>query len=690
MRPIADHIFELTKVDMAYCLLIAQDPESLFDNRHLADLIVRCCINSAKEDHWDVIEQLIQLPLFSQISTYQAEVKLVRKFVSAAKLMAKFGYPTTVGRLTALSGDENGQKQLLFRLIRSSLNGRSDKASPPVEVILENIMELRRLVCPRVDKKDIFESFIAQLLASGEQQLHQYAQLLLFPIKEADGLPVSAVDRIIFGSYQDFFDNAASGDMYNGLLKSAVSCLRLIVKQTALPERFSELQRRAQSELEFVEAIHAVCTEFDREKDILPIQIRLEKDKIKFIRQMLQFDPKFYRKKSNLLEILRKLLQINPEVFSGRTKEILVLKCRLLFYLCDAAKNSGDASAALENCNEIISIYSSTLALVADLTSVCCYELASYPDLLGIIERKRLNSIAITVHSEYRPGLGFDDRRISVSMLTLLEQSRQLDKEACINEATEMLLQHLPTHFNGSLDDFITQPTAIKALCTRIPDTTEQIARPRFYQGLSSMAKLDSRKFGPDLSLIDAAADLLLLMRDDALLALLSVKAHLQQDIVEAIADLLCLRKVNDATIWICIIIFYLSKETIESVVVRLADCPENIPPIKAYLGLFCCSWKIAEEARMAKTELVKQSPTSLFEYALQVSKGMPDSIWTRNLRVFEECFKKYEQTELLQVCRFFWLLISYQKHVIDRKYARTKPLMLPNLNRVTIIGNRF
>jgi hypothetical protein len=112
----------------------------------------------------------------------------------------------------------------------------------------------------------------------------------------------------------EFFDNDQEGDQSKGLMYQSRKCCSL------LPPTVDGIK----SHLDLIEATHLMLIKYGLyESNILPIQIRLHKDRIQLIKVLVQTNPELYAKAEVLSQIAK--LLISQNISTARSQLLMLL-----------------------------------------------------------------------------------------------------------------------------------------------------------------------------------------------------------------------------------------------------------------------------------------------------------------------------------------------------------------------------
>ncbi|KAJ3132279.1 hypothetical protein HDU90_007471 [Geranomyces variabilis] len=393
MELLYDWVISISATQLDWCAEIfeASMPSSdggarIIKRPRVADLIVKCAYNCVRTDQWDVYARLakcLAVLLHCTPSGATASPKKTKAGVSAwegadldwlddevadssaadeqssdgdiaplrllvhiegAQILDRYGLAKSLAWLAQADNDAVMQRQLMLLLARQSTG---DDDLPPGDEfrfqnedewsgLLDHMLRLHAIgILSLIPKKDIYVEFVAVILNGG---MFELAKSILRPERSLPPLLPDIAERLVINAASEFYDNAHSGDMTQGLLKKARDCLLVLPTSPDL-----------QVEIDFIQATHQLTMRYngvsDNGEPILPIQIRLHNNRLHFIEQVLERDPSAHRSREALLEVTRKLL---------REQYTPTQKCLAQALIASAALRDGDWDAAYNMCAELI------------------------------------------------------------------------------------------------------------------------------------------------------------------------------------------------------------------------------------------------------------------------------------------------------------------------------------------------
>ncbi|KAJ2399303.1 hypothetical protein GGI23_002734 [Coemansia sp. RSA 2559] len=300
--------------------------------------------------------------------------------VDAGQTLERLGLDIDMPTVAACQQGADDQQRLLVKLILSAL--RLGATRPEGVSLWPELVRLHSAgLFSCIPLESIKKEYLQRLL--GGEQFEQ-AQVLI------DAQPpftsTHVVRDAVCQAACEMFDNAASGNMDAGLLRSASRCLDL------LPTHIQRNDPIVMKERALIDAAHLVWTlgasgfsaifkSSDRATvasgEVLPIEIRLSSDPYALLRDILERTPGGYRKQRVVREIAGKLLEIavltrNDEKHSAASDSTAkvangelppsrrdlgvhsIPEALVAALLLEAATNSSDYSAAYDYARQLI------------------------------------------------------------------------------------------------------------------------------------------------------------------------------------------------------------------------------------------------------------------------------------------------------------------------------------------------
>ncbi|KAJ1801623.1 hypothetical protein LPJ59_000112 [Coemansia sp. RSA 2399] len=300
--------------------------------------------------------------------------------VDAGETLARLGLDIDMPTVAACQQGADDQQRLLVKLILSAL--RLGATRPEGVSLWPELVRLHSTgLFSCIPLESIKKEYLQRLL-SGEQ--FEQAQVLIDAQPPFTGTHV--VRDAVCQAACEMFDNAESGNMDAGLVRSASQCLDLLS---------AHIQRNdpiVMKERALIDAAHLVWTlgasglsaifkSSDRATaasgEVLPIEIRLSSDPYALLKDILARTPGGYKKQRVVREIAGKLLEIaalakndeEPSAASDSTAKVAkgelppsrrdlgvhsISEALVAALLLEAATNSSDYSAAYDYARQLV------------------------------------------------------------------------------------------------------------------------------------------------------------------------------------------------------------------------------------------------------------------------------------------------------------------------------------------------
>ncbi|KAG8928876.1 hypothetical protein FRC02_006371 [Tulasnella sp. 418] len=262
--------------------------------------------------------------------------------LESGEIFNKWGVPAPLRWFLQTANDEKEQRAWATRMARRS--GVTEEMEDEEEW-LDLLHDMKRLVKAedsavkgafgRLDKPTVVQIFFGGMLSSGRFQL---AKKLLNPRTSTRPLSVKAVEELCLATSREFYDNAQSGNFNFGEMKLAYDCLSVAHPSPAI-----------NAEKEFIEATSKICSYGVQSRPgvpLLPIEIRLVKDRLTLIAKVISSNPDVYKHSEVVLDIVHKL------GFRGD----VAAEVKALAMLADGATQAEDFERAAETCERMVGV----------------------------------------------------------------------------------------------------------------------------------------------------------------------------------------------------------------------------------------------------------------------------------------------------------------------------------------------
>ncbi|KAL5534340.1 hypothetical protein ACEPAG_802 [Sanghuangporus baumii] len=261
--------------------------------------------------------------------------------LESGEILARWGVGVPLRWFLQSAHDEVQQRAWAMKMARQTDAPNGDLDSEDIWLsLLEDMLKLAR-----PEETDTYSAFgalsgdtIRQIFFRGLLSTGRFAiaKHLIQPRHGGRLLDPLTVDDICLDCSREFYDNASSGNYNHGDMKLAYDCL-LVAPQTY----------RIQKEREFIEATSRISSFNVTSRSgvpMLPIEIRLTKDKLSLISRILSSNETAYKHVEVLLELVRKLGYQNDGLAEVKT----------LAMVADTALQAEDFSRAFEVSDRMI------------------------------------------------------------------------------------------------------------------------------------------------------------------------------------------------------------------------------------------------------------------------------------------------------------------------------------------------
>ncbi|KAL3866901.1 hypothetical protein ACJMK2_044151 [Sinanodonta woodiana] len=306
-----------------------------------------------------------------------AQVDKLEHHHSAAKILSEHGIKKTIFSIKELESNAGEVEQLFIKLTRFAAKKDPPLSETQWSKLHGDIMEIQDRVFHCVSKTLCHEIFTASLLCSGKLENIKLAGKLV-ERTESGLIPTPTVytfqtrvpyERsiiLILSSAQEYFNSSAS--LSDPCMDLARSCLNLI----------QDKHPHIQEEQDLIASL-TILEEFD--VSLLPLQVRLTKDRLQLVKQAVQNKPQTYKQSQKLLR-LGHLLRIPSDEKGQRDGKVLHL-------VAEAALKAKDFDFAYSICMELIhSVHSPAWDV--------CVQLAKQDGFHKVMEKVELLSFAVT------------------------------------------------------------------------------------------------------------------------------------------------------------------------------------------------------------------------------------------------------------------------------------------------------
>ncbi|GAB1605191.1 neuroblastoma-amplified sequence-like [Argonauta hians] len=225
----------------------------------------------------------------------------------AAKIFEENGLKQTIHSIKVSQESEDGARNMLVKLTRAAGRKIPSLSERGWTTLHSNVMLLQEKLYHQISPAESLEIFVASLLCSSNLDTINLAKHYITKKAEDtklsqqnDGfarVPFEKTVKLVLSASQEYFNSAL--DLSHFSMEMAKSCLNLV----------EENSKSIQEELDLIEAL-SLLGEF--EINVLPLQIRLEKNRIKYVEAALDSRFNSYQFSDKLLH-LAKLLKVSSD-----------------------------------------------------------------------------------------------------------------------------------------------------------------------------------------------------------------------------------------------------------------------------------------------------------------------------------------------------------------------------------------
>ncbi|CCA73530.1 hypothetical protein PIIN_07483 [Serendipita indica DSM 11827] len=312
--------------------------------------------------------------------------------LEGAEILDKWGVATNLQWFILSRKDEGQQRARAVRMSRRS--GDSGEALEDEQEWRDLLEDMLKLTAKRegnksafcmLSREEITRIFFTGLLSSGNFAV---AKRIKGRGSAAKYLTGPVVEELCLNVSRELYDNASSGNMHRGDMKTAYECLTV-----ATPSP------KVQAEREFIEATSKICSFNVMTRpgiSITPLEIRLTKDRLELIARVLSSSEDAYKHQEVILDLAHKL----------GFKNDVAAEVKILAMLVEVALQHEDFMRAQATCERMMvdarrlrsdmSISQSTHHDEAlEVAWRCCYQLGRQSEFHDTPAKMRLLGFAI-------------------------------------------------------------------------------------------------------------------------------------------------------------------------------------------------------------------------------------------------------------------------------------------------------
>ncbi|EJD04059.1 Sec39-domain-containing protein [Fomitiporia mediterranea MF3/22] len=308
--------------------------------------------------------------------------------LESGEILSRWGVPVPLRWFLQSAHDEAQQRACAMKMARQTDAPVGDLDSEDIWLsLLEDMLKIARPEESKTDTNSAFGTLsgdaIRQIFFRGLLSTSRFAiaKQIIKPRHGERLLDAETIEKLCLDCSREFYDNASSGNYNFGDMKLAYDCLS-VAPQTYI----------IQKEREFIEATSRISSFNVTSRPgvpILPIEIRLTKDKLSLVSRVLSSNESAYKHVEVLLELVRKL---------GFRDDPLA-EVKTLAMVADTALQAEDFTRAFEASERMINAVlrlrqnaplgadSEQVREAVEVCWVACYQLGRQPEAKDV-ERK--------------------------------------------------------------------------------------------------------------------------------------------------------------------------------------------------------------------------------------------------------------------------------------------------------------
>ncbi|XP_072038105.1 NBAS subunit of NRZ tethering complex-like [Amphiura filiformis] len=363
---LSKYMLSMAKDDLEKCVLIFENSKQgvanpiVIDPKELMWLGHDCVYACKRDDQLDLAFKVMDcMPkkalgiVSEEMTSLHGLVDQLLDHLRASEILRTHDVPKPPAFIKETQDDVEESKKIMIRLTRQAARRKPPLDEYEWKQLLTDLLELQRKVYTCLMPQECYEIYVESLLGSsslpninlaGElvtksATQEQYKQRLS---KDPSRPEVDAAAprigyeksiQLVLSAAEEYFNSSA--DLMDSCMDLARACLQLIT------DRPSSIQE----ELDLIASL-ALLDDFN--VSILPLQVRLCKNRLELIEKVLKSSPNSYKQSHRLLQ-LAKLLRVAGDDEVKRKGSILVV-------IAQAAMQAKDYHTAYLMCSDIIQL----------------------------------------------------------------------------------------------------------------------------------------------------------------------------------------------------------------------------------------------------------------------------------------------------------------------------------------------
>lgn len=323
------------------------------DPDQLMEMALECIYGCERDDQlslcYDILECLPQRgygPETDITSSLHDQVDKLEKHLSVVEVLEKHGLQKPISFVRNSQNSEEEAHQLMVKLCR-----HTGRKKPPVSEtvwrgLLQDLLDMQQNVYACLKPETCHQVFVESLLCSSLVENVRLAGHLMHCSKVNQDVPVSASFRGKGYSMRVTYDNsvelvlAAAREYFNSSTTLTDPCMSLA---RACLQLITDCPPAVQEELDLISALSQLQ---DFSVNILPLQVRLQSDRLSLIKECIAHCSKAYKQSATLLN-LASLLRVAGDDEATRKGQVLTL-------LAEQALQTLDFKASYIHCRDLM------------------------------------------------------------------------------------------------------------------------------------------------------------------------------------------------------------------------------------------------------------------------------------------------------------------------------------------------
>ncbi|KAI3622805.1 nbas protein [Moniliophthora roreri] len=329
------------------------------------------------------------------LSSLSRALDILDVHLESGEILARWSVPAPLRWFLQSNNDASEQRAWANRMARRA-GGSEDRLSTQEdwEWLLEDMLKLAGRGNDKIggafcllSKDEVMRIYLSGLLSTGRFDI---ARHLFHSRKKLLTLDNDTIEATCLSCSREFYDNASSGNYKFGDMKLAYDCLDVPAPSEALAK-----------EKDFIEATSRLCSFNVMSRPgipISPIEIRLTKDRLSLVSQVLSSNSDAYRHTEVILELVHKL----------GFKDDVIAEVKTLAMLADTALQVEDFNRSYEISGRMIDLVlglrATSMGLdnpktreASDVCWVACFQLGRQTEFGDTIKKLRLLGRAIEI-----------------------------------------------------------------------------------------------------------------------------------------------------------------------------------------------------------------------------------------------------------------------------------------------------